>query len=116
MGIFAANGSNSGRVTAGATYYGIMEMGGNLWERVVTIGLPEGRVYTGTHGNGILAATGDPNATTWPLATTAEGAGSRGGDYTFSALSLRTSDRVQGGNVDDTRQEYRGGRGVRQAP
>jgi formylglycine-generating enzyme required for sulfatase activity len=31
VGIFAGNVLNSGRVTSGATYYGIMEMSGNLW-------------------------------------------------------------------------------------
>ena len=33
VGIFAGNGGNSGRATAGASYYGIMELGGNVSER-----------------------------------------------------------------------------------
>ena len=31
VGIFAANSLNTGRITAGASYYGIMELSGNLW-------------------------------------------------------------------------------------
>ena len=37
VGIFAANSGNTGRMTAGATYYGIMEMTGNLWELCINV-------------------------------------------------------------------------------
>lgn len=39
VGIFAANTSNFSRETSGASYYGIMELSGNLWERTVPTGL-----------------------------------------------------------------------------
>ena len=58
VGIFAANSLNSGRMTAGASYYGIMELSGNLWERPVTIGNATGRGFTGLHGDGALDASG----------------------------------------------------------
>jgi len=37
-GIFAGNAGNTGRESAGATFYGIMEMSGNVAEQVVTAG------------------------------------------------------------------------------
>jgi len=49
-GIFAT--PDSGRVAAGASYWGIMELTGNLGERVVTVGEPDARRFAGTHGNG----------------------------------------------------------------
>ena len=53
VGIFAT--PRSGRVAAGASYWGIMELTGNLWERMVTVGYQGGRRFAGTHGNGSLA-------------------------------------------------------------
>lgn len=58
VGIFAANADNQGRITAGASYYGIMELSGNLWERAVTVGNATGRDFTGLHGNGALSTNG----------------------------------------------------------
>jgi len=115
VGIFAANGSNSGRVSAGASYYGIMELGGNLWERAVTSGNVEGRAYTGAHGNGGLAADGNPDATTWPAPTTAQGAGFRGGAWNF-ASNVQVSDRFNATTSESSRISNVGGRGVRTAP
>jgi formylglycine-generating enzyme required for sulfatase activity len=116
VGIFAANGSNNGRGSAGASYYGIMELGGNLWERPVTIGLANGRAFTGTHGNGGLAASGDPDGATWPAPTTANGAGFRGGSWDISAASLQVSDRSFAAAVSSLRTGSDGGRGARLAP
>ena len=48
-GVFAT--PDSGRVAAGASYWGIMELSGNLWERVVAVGNPAGRRFAGTHGD-----------------------------------------------------------------
>ncbi len=49
-GIFAT--STSSRLVAGATYWGIMEMCGNVAEQTVTIGFTTGRFFQGTHGDG----------------------------------------------------------------
>jgi len=118
VGAFATLSSN--RVSAGATYYGIMEMSGNVAERPVTVGNTEGRSFTGTHGNGMLNTDGNADVLFWPSNTTAVGAGLRGGDWnTVSVASYpRVSDRgnatysvsyeVHPGDV--------GGRGVRTAP
>jgi hypothetical protein len=40
----------SDRVAAGASYWGIMDLSGNLAERVVTVGNVAGRRFAGTHG------------------------------------------------------------------
>ena len=116
VGIFAANGSNSGRVTSGASYYGIMELGGNVWERPVTIGNLEGRAYTGTHGNGGVAANGNPDATTWPAPATALGAGFRAGTWNFDATYMQVSERSLAANSDSGRNDNKGGRGARLSP
>jgi formylglycine-generating enzyme required for sulfatase activity len=116
VGILAANGSNNGRATAGAGYYGIMELGGNLWERPVTIGNANGRAYTGTHGNGALGSTGDPDVASWPAPTTANGVGVRGGSLDFSAPGLRVSDRNFAALASSDRGNSIGGRGCRLVP
>lgn len=64
-GIFAT--ASSGRVHAGAAYYGNMEMSGNVWERCATVGNATGRSFQGTHGDGALdAATGNATNSDWP--------------------------------------------------
>ncbi len=78
VGIFAANANNTGRETSGATYYGIMEMTGNLYERCVTVGNSTGRSFTGLHGNGELDTNGDPDVSNWPISA---GLGLKGGTY-----------------------------------
>ncbi|MBM4142290.1 MAG: formylglycine-generating enzyme family protein [Lentisphaerae bacterium] len=45
-------GPHSMRASAGASYWGILEMSGNLWEQTITVGSKAGRRFEGTHGNG----------------------------------------------------------------
>ncbi len=66
VGVFAAHPLNTGRETSGATYWGIMEMSGNCWERAVTVGRPEGRSFEGSHGDGELNTIGNATNTDWP--------------------------------------------------
>ncbi len=66
VGIFAAHPNNTSRVTSGASYWGIMEMGGNAWERCVSVGHPQGRIFDGRHGDGLLHANGYANVANWP--------------------------------------------------
>lgn len=89
-GIYATGSSD--RIASGATYWGIMEMSGNLWERPVTVGNTTGRAFTGALGDGKLDASGYANADYWP-GTGAIGAGVRGGDLYNSSIFLRSSDR-----------------------
>jgi formylglycine-generating enzyme required for sulfatase activity len=113
-GIFATNGSS--RVSAGASYWGIMELSGNLWERPVMVGNATGRTFTGLHGNGVLdVSTGDADVTGWP-GTTATGAGFRGGGWWAAGVYVRASDRFYGPYVVATRSEDIGSRSVRVAP
>jgi len=53
VGIFAT--PDSGRVAAGASYWGIMELSGNLLEQAVTVGNHIGRRFAGAHGDGTVA-------------------------------------------------------------
>jgi formylglycine-generating enzyme required for sulfatase activity len=115
VGIFAANQNNKSRVTAGATYYGIMEMSGNLFEQTVTIGNPTGRLFRNIHGDGFLDVTGNHNASTWP-GVTGLGAGIRGGAWGSLPQGLYVSQRFFAATPTATRQRHNGGRGVRTAP
>jgi formylglycine-generating enzyme required for sulfatase activity len=112
VGIFAANGSNSGRLSAGSSYWGIMELSGNLWERPVTMANATGRAFTGTHGDGVLDSNGDANAATWP-GTDAVGAGWRGGSWIDGSDYMQVSDRILAGDSDSYRYVYIGFRAVR---
>ncbi|UCE18749.1 MAG: SUMF1/EgtB/PvdO family nonheme iron enzyme [Gemmatimonadota bacterium] len=122
-GIFATGSSS--RAEAGASYYGVMEMSGNLYERPVTVGNATGRGFTGTHGDGALSDDGssDGNATNsdWPgysggEVTGATGAGFRGGVWIASASVGRVSARSDAGVAHTYRYSYFGFRGVRVAP
>ncbi len=115
VGIFAGNSLNSGRITSGATYYGIMEMGGNLEDRVITVGNTIGRSYIGTHGNGLLTSIGDADVYSWPD-TTAAGAGCRGGCYQTSPNALQISSRRMTADTVKLHNSNFGGRGVRLEP
>ncbi len=116
VGIFAANGGNTGRATAGAGYYGNMELGGNLWERTVTIETATGRAFTGAHGNGTLAATGDPDVASWPAPTTGDGAGLRGGAFNTQTIRAQVSNRFDTAGTYSGRSNGFGCRGARSAP
>jgi formylglycine-generating enzyme required for sulfatase activity len=112
VGIFAANGSNTGRVSAGASYWGIMELSGNLFERIVSIVNLMGRSFTGVHGDGLLDSNGNANPSNWP-SFDAEGAGFRGGHFNANNSELRVSDRYYSGATDPGRFGSTGFRAVR---
>jgi formylglycine-generating enzyme required for sulfatase activity len=98
VGIFAT--PDSGRIASGASYWGILDLSGNVREQVVTVGHPRGRAFAGTHGAGTLEVPAD-----WPEAKYSRGAGEqsgkddavgsglRGGFFGDMPFSLRTSDR-----------------------
>ncbi|MCK5148099.1 SUMF1/EgtB/PvdO family nonheme iron enzyme [bacterium] len=102
-GIFAS--STSSRTEAGATYYGIMEMCGNLWERTVSIANIEGRAFSGTHGDGVISTNGYATNSDWPgyisgEVTEAQGANFRGGS--FSSVTLTVEHRVSSRRYSDS--------------
>jgi formylglycine-generating enzyme required for sulfatase activity len=87
-GIFATSTSN--RQSSGGTYYGAMEMSGNLWERAVPVGVAASRLFTrSVHGDGNLATTGTTDIAIW----NAMNLGFRGGGHDSPAQFCQTSDR-----------------------
>lgn len=124
----------SGRTDAGASYYGVLEMGGNVWEQCIntgwlwyTVACPGtatvypigGVIYTGVLGNGALDASGNADAANW-------------GDSRYSIIKggswstpnnaaglqqVQISDRTNifnlGAYANNSRNNTIGGRGVR---
>ncbi len=114
VGSFAKGVST--RAASGGGFYGAMDLSGNLWERTVTVGRSTGRAFQGRyHGNGVLDSTGDSNVTNWP-ATSAVGAGFRGGNWVSASSITRLSDRSSAALTDEQRTSVSGGRGARTAP
>jgi formylglycine-generating enzyme required for sulfatase activity len=110
--IASLNYGGASRELSGGTYYGAMEMSGNIDERAVTNGSSAGRAYTGAHGDGALDSSGAANVSNWPTTT---GASTRGGSLASASGPLRVSDRSVGASVL-SRSSMSGGRGVRTAP
>ncbi|MBI4309950.1 MAG: hypothetical protein HY591_06425 [Candidatus Omnitrophica bacterium] len=122
-GVFATAAST--RSMAGAGYYGVMDLGGNLKERVINIGNAAGLAFTGSHGNGGLTGAagyeGNADVSAWPGfdaaiergVTGADGSGFRGGSWADSADRLRTSDRHEAVLTLSTAAGTFGGRGAR---
>jgi formylglycine-generating enzyme required for sulfatase activity len=113
VGIYAT--ASSSRQDAGAGYYGAMELSGSLWERCITVGSSNGRNFTGTHGNGVLDASGSATNSDW-LAGVSSVAGLRGGNWTVGSSSARVSDRNSAAYVSAARIGNYGWRAVRLAP
>lgn len=117
---FAA-GTGTSREQAGATYYGIMEMTGNVREQTMKIGSVHGNIvatFNGTLGDGTLDADGNANQSTWGNANEIIWSAIRGGCWHCNAGNEGAiSDRAvigadSAGN--DSRDARNGGRGVRQ--
>jgi formylglycine-generating enzyme required for sulfatase activity len=98
VGLFAT--ANSNRTQAGASYYGIMEMTGNVIEFYVGLA-GANKSFVGTHGNGLLDVNGLNQSLDWSKTIT---------------YIARTYVSHRGQNfIDDTRARTDGGRGVRSA-
>jgi formylglycine-generating enzyme required for sulfatase activity len=121
-GIFAT--ASSTRQTAGASFYGIMDLTGNVRESVVAIATPgASNTFTRTWGDGTVdPVTGNHNvAGGWPSgavavanAVTTNAVGNKGGAWNNNIAQLTVSERWYIYNAPViTRQNYNGGRGVR---
>lgn len=113
-GIFAASAMLNNREETGGSYYGIMELTGNVYERPVSVGNPEGRAFDGQHGDGTITAGGQSNVPNWPLVT-GEGYGYRGAGYPNDEQFLYVSDRNDAANSFFGANGRIGFRGVRTA-
>lgn len=71
----------SERECMGASYYGVLELSGNLWEYLISIGNEKGRAFDGSHGSGYLTSEGLYDMPSWPNPMTGEGFSQRGGNY-----------------------------------
>ncbi len=116
VGSFATlNYGSASRFGAGGSFYGVLEFGGNLRERTVTVSNATGRLFTGLHGDGVVDSNGNANVTNWPPSS-ADGVGFRGGSYSEAATSMRISDRSAATTTNANRAANFGGRGARRAP
>jgi len=118
-GIFAKSATT--RAQAGAGYYGNMELSGNVWERPVTVGNSQGRLFTGSHGSGALSADGFATNADWPGIAAGEvsgatGVGFRGGFWHNGYTYVRASDRYYAACTSARRSYGSGGRLARTSP
>lgn len=112
---FAAT-QTTDRSGAGASYWGIMELSGNVWEQAFNVGYASGNAsgFTGILGDGELDAYGVSNPANWNGAITSTVV--RGGSYAAGVAQLSISDRNYIGTTSYNagRHAETGGRGVRQ--
>lgn len=107
-GIFAASAINKTREETGATYYGGMEMTGNCYELVISVGNSQTRDFSGLHGNGSVTGTGNASFT---LLTDWAFVNAVGVGYKSSEVSQR-----YGANYNNSvRERWHGIRGARSA-
>jgi formylglycine-generating enzyme required for sulfatase activity len=108
-GNLASNSSNTGRITSGGTYYGIMEMTGNIGEMCVNI---INISFIGSHGDGTINTSGVCTNSDWIKVFS----------YDFITKSTKSnqirnyeiSDRLGQGSYNESSRSYNGGgRGVR---
>jgi len=96
-GIFATQIST--RISAGAGYYGVMVLTGNLIEYAVTIANIAGRAYNGKHGDGELTVQGNANENNWPGVNGATGSTVAPGIYNGGfGVNSDGGTRQKGGN------------------
>jgi formylglycine-generating enzyme required for sulfatase activity len=91
-GIYATATSN--RQQSGGSFYGVMEMSGNIMETTIGIGSTEGRAFVANNGDGNLDVNGDADVVGWPAVST--GYSLRGGYYDDAPVRLPISDRYYG--------------------
>ncbi|MBB6462618.1 formylglycine-generating enzyme family protein [Flammeovirga kamogawensis] len=113
VGIFSANADCSSRAEAGSSYYGIMELSGNVTEFVINAADATGALFDGTHGNGEFDGFNNFDVSSWP--SDSNGIGKKGGSFGDVANRLLVSDRGLM-TVTLVRNQKFGGRGVRTAP
>lgn len=112
---FAPRAATS-RVEAGASFYGVMDMSGNVSEQCVGGYNFNYSTFTNTCGDGELSLLGEANIMGWPATGGGNGGGAviRGGDWYNGWDHLRVSTRQNmTTNFNNSRSSVCGGRGVR---
>ncbi len=71
----SAPGADGGRAAARASYWGVLDLSGSLWDMTVSLGHPSGRHYAGRHGVGTPTGPDDWRA----LGLAEAGRGGEGG-------------------------------------
>jgi formylglycine-generating enzyme required for sulfatase activity len=99
-GIYAASAVNKTREETGGTYYGIMEMSGNVEEVVVGLGTANQRAFTGLHGNGTVTTAGDGNIGNLNINEFCRKGGGNNGQ--IGIHTYRISDRSRINQIDGT--------------
>lgn len=122
VGIYAATAEAAGleinRDNTGASYWGIMELTGNLYTRTVSV---LGSGFTGSHGTGALSTAGHATSSDWPgysgsAVSGATGSGYRGGIWSDTSDMAHISNRWYAKTVQTSRSYLSGARAVRTAP
>lgn len=114
---FAATATST-RTNAASSFYGIMDLGGNVWEQAFQTGFWNGSArapiptFGGALGDGALDLSGNSNATNWGAVSYSV---VRGGSWENVNQRVQTSDRyyVNSTAENTTRVRRTGGRGVR---
>lgn len=114
VGCFATSASN--RVQSGGSYFGAMDMSGNVEEYYLAMHSASGSwSFNGTrHGDGVLTAAGLADEPTWPTSANVR----RGGGWSTTVanqVQFAVSSRVLGANTT-SRANNLGGRLGRTAP
>ena len=112
---FAA-GAATTKAQAGSSYYGVMDMAGNVEEQCVGGYNGNYSAFTTANGDGTLTAAGAANTTGWSVNGGGNGGGGifRGGDWFNTAAYCQVSDRgFMTNNANQGRNAAIGGRGVR---
>ncbi|RYE20849.1 MAG: hypothetical protein EOP51_16975 [Sphingobacteriales bacterium] len=104
--------TTSNRTQSGGSFYGVMELSGNVQEPTIYAGA-EGRVYTGLHGDGLLNAASESNVTGWPSTTNEYSVIPRGGGYSDAFSEMQVSNRLYNPGTVYGIYPLLGGRGVR---
>jgi len=105
-------------MTSGASFFGCMEMSGNLWEQIVSL-TEEGIQFIGNHGDGNINESGYADVLNWPENQSAKGIGFKGGGWNSGIYNIGTfrdlavSDRFYINWNPSLRRNTTGGRGVR---
>ena len=97
VGIFARVGRQT-RIQTGATFFGILDMSGNVSEPVITANLSPS-TYTGEWGDGMLLDNGNYDVATWPsvesVALYPYPVGARGASFD-DGVSTRPNTAIEG--------------------